>query len=584
MRRPPPFANILALFLLSAAAAIAAAPNSRPLTLAPCAVPGLPEKARCGGLEVYENRASRTGRKIRLNILVLPATGSASASDPFVFLEGGPSAAATEDASGLAREFATLRDRRDILLVDQRGTGGSHPLNCVLFEPVDDLQSYLGEFFPLAAVRRCRPQLEASSDLTQYTTPIAADDLDDVRKALGYEKLNLFAVSYGTRAALEYLRRHGRHVRTATLLGVSPTNQDMPLHFPRDTERALQGVLGECAADPACRAAFPDPGEDVRAVLRRLEKSPVSVEILHPETGAPATVRLSRDVFAETIRYMLYQPVAAGLIPSYVHAAAAGDLAPMAELALFLRRNLVASGSNGLYLSITCAEDLPYVPPEAAAREAAGTMLGDYRYREQSAACGVWPRATLPAGYRRPVGSKVPVLILSGAWDPVTPPEHGAAVARRLSRSLHVVVPHGGHGFEGLAGADCVTRLETEFVESGTTSGLDTRCIARIARPPFPTEPPAGRPVALTEPELVALAGAYTDAQGAQARLTVDAGQLALSLADGPKALLVPVSPTRFRLVGMPLSNFRFELADGKVVRATLEEGGAVQNTFTPKR
>ncbi len=365
MRRPPAAALALPLFL--AAATLAAAPVSRSLTLTPCAVPGLEEKARCGGIEVWENRSSRSGRKIRLNILVLPATGGNPAPDPFVFLDGGPSAAATEAASGLAREYAPLRQRRDILLVDQRGTGGSHPLNCVLFEPAEDLQSYLGEFFPLAAARKCRPKLEASSDLTQYTTPLAADDLDDVRRALGYEKLNLFGVSYGTRAALVYLRQHGRHVRTATLLGVAPTNQDMPLHFPQDTQRALSGVLGECAAEAACHAAFPDLQGDLQAVLRRLEESPASVEILHPETGAPATVSLSRDVFAEAVRYMLYQPTAAALIPACLHAAAAGDLAPITELALDTRRNLVGSGANGLYLSVTCAEDLPWVRPEEAA-------------------------------------------------------------------------------------------------------------------------------------------------------------------------------------------------------------------------
>ncbi len=211
-------------------------------------------------------------------------------------------------------------------------------------------------------------------------------------------------------------------------------------------------------------------------------------------------------------------------------------------------------------------------------------MLGDYRYREQSAACAVWRRASLPANYRQPVRSNVPVLILSGAWDPVTPPQNGAAVARSLSRSLHAVVPHGGHGFDGLTGADCVTRLQIDFVERGTTSGLDTGCVARIARPPFPTEPPGGRPVALSESELLALAGAYADAQGGEARLALEAGRLALSLPDDPKMLLVPVSGTRFRIVGMPLLALRFEIADGKVVRATLEEGGVVQDTFVPKR
>src|SRR5262249_40584667 len=161
-------------------------------------------------------------------------------------------------------------------------------LDCKLFEPADVLQSYLGSFFPIEASRRCLSSLEKSSDLKLYTTPIAADDLDDVRAALGYEKLNVIGVSYGTRAALVYLRQHAAHVRTAMLLGVSPTDQAMPLHFPADTDRAARGVLAECAAEAACHAAFPDPWGDSQTVLSRLATKPVSVEIVHPETGAPA--------------------------------------------------------------------------------------------------------------------------------------------------------------------------------------------------------------------------------------------------------------------------------------------------------
>src|SRR5438034_2647169 len=240
-----------------------------PQLLQPCSVPQIPDKALCGNFEVFENRGTRKGRKISLKIVALPATGKERAADPLFYIAGGPGASATEDAPGIAQIFAKVRERRDLVFLDQRGAGGSHPLNCAFFNP-DDPQSYLGYFFPLEEVKRCRRELEATSDLSLYTTPIAADDLDEVRAALGYDKINLFGGSYGTRAALVYLRQHPEHVRTVMLQGVAPTNQFMPYDFPQGTERALQGVLEECAADDACHRAFPEVKADEQKVLNQL--------------------------------------------------------------------------------------------------------------------------------------------------------------------------------------------------------------------------------------------------------------------------------------------------------------------------
>ncbi len=191
------------------------------------------------------------------------------------------------------------------MFVDQRGTGGSNPLNCDFFNPADP-QSYLGYFFPVADVRKCREQLETRADLTLYTTTIAVDDLDEIRAALGYELLNLFGASYGTRAALVYLKRHPEHVRTVTLQGVSPTNHHMPGDFPRQTERALQGVLSECATDEACSKTFSKLNVEAKAVLAQLLKGPVEVELRNSTAADRIRVKLSRDLAAEAIRYMLY--------------------------------------------------------------------------------------------------------------------------------------------------------------------------------------------------------------------------------------------------------------------------------------
>jgi pimeloyl-ACP methyl ester carboxylesterase len=315
---------------------------------------------------------------------------------------------------------------------------------------------------------------------------MAMDDLDEIRAALGYDRLNLFGVSYGTRAAMTYLKRHPAHVRTVTLHGVSPTNHYMPRDFPQQTERALQGVLSECAADEACSKAFPDPRADEKSVLDRLLKGSVDVEL--QRGGALTKVKLSRDLAAEAVRYMLYNAGAASNIPLFLHLAAQGNYAPLAEAALRFRQQIVATGSNGMYLSVTCAEDLPWIKAGEGERLAAGTFLGDYRLRQQREACALWPRATIDADYAEPIKSDVPVLIFTGQWDPVTPPANGDNVARFLQNSLHVVVPHGGHGVGGLEGVDCINRLNAKFVEEGTVKGLDTSCMSSIRRKGFRTE------------------------------------------------------------------------------------------------
>jgi pimeloyl-ACP methyl ester carboxylesterase len=481
------------LLLLTATLPQSSNSSKQKLILQPCDVPNLEGKARCGTMEVFEDRASRKGRKISLKVIVLPATGEARQPDPLFYIPGGPGSSATEDAPGIAILFKRIREHRDLVFLDQRGTGGSHSLDCPLYNE-NDPQSFLGYFFPLDDVKKCREKLERESDLKLYTTPIAMDDLDEVRAALGYERINLFGGSYGTRASLVYLRQHPDHVRTIILQGVAPTNQFMPHDFPQANERALQGVISECAADEVCRRAFPDLSTELKTVLNKLVRAPVEVEITpatgyQPSTGsvtAPkANVKLSRDLAAEAIRYMLYQPIPASRIPLLVHQAATGNFVPLAETALAYRRNLVATGSNGLYLSITCAEDLPWIKPGLGERLAVGTFLGDYRLRQQREACALWPRANIPADYANPIRGSAPALILTGQWDPVTPPSNGDAAARHLPNSLHVVVPHGGHGLGGLKGIECIEQLMTQFVEQGTAKGLDTSCVQNIHRAGF---------------------------------------------------------------------------------------------------
>ncbi|HEY7114112.1 MAG TPA: alpha/beta fold hydrolase [Thermoanaerobaculia bacterium] len=571
-------AAVAALFLMASGASALPA-----LTLSPCDIPGVAGGARCGTFPVWEDRAGKSGRRIALNVVVLPATRGPAAPDAVAFLEGGPGEAAASDASGLAEELARIREKRDILLVDQRGTGKSNSLACEVFGPKEDLASYLGEFLPAGTARRCRTRLEPGANLSLYTTSIAADDLDDVRAALGYESLDLFGVSYGTRAAMEYLRRHGDRVRAVILHGVSPVDQTMPLHFARDTQRAIEGVLDECGREEACRKAFPDGRKELARLIERLAKAPAAVEILHPDSGKKVPVTLTRDAAAETLRYLAYSTAGAQWIPAFVHAGASGDFRPLAEMALFFRRQIVDSGSIGVYLSVTCAEDLPWVDLAEAAREAEGTALGDYRAREQKAACALWPRGDIPADYRSMVTSDRPVLIFSGALDPVTPPANGDRVARTLSHSRHIVVPDGGHSFDGLEDRDCVATLRSEFIEKGSVEGLDTGCVAAIHRPPFPTEVPKLAPVAADAAALARLAGEFRSGDGrTAARVAAAPSGLTLSVDGEPPVPLVPVSPTRFRILGSPLAFASFELAGERVARLVLEDWGHVEAALVP--
>jgi pimeloyl-ACP methyl ester carboxylesterase len=479
--------------LLLAQAQSATASATPRLVLTPCTPQGIEASvgAKCGTLTVFENRTTRRGRTIDLRVVVLPATGTNRAPDPVFFIAGGPGASIVESVANIARDAPRLRERRDLVLVDQRGTGGSHPIMCDFYGPPDSLQSYLGDFTPPADVRKCRERLARDADLTQYTTTIAVADLDDVRAALGAEQVNLSGGSYGTRAAQEYMRRYPNRVRAATLFGLVPPSEAVPQHFGLDAQRALDGVIAECRGDSACRAAFPRLADEVREVFERLSRAPAAATVDHPRGGRAVKVNVSRDMFAETLRYMLYQSGSTSLVPAAIHAAAGGDFSWLARRSLRARGGFVGEGLfEGIYIAITCAEDLPFTDPAAEAAEARGTFLGDYRMRQQRAACEIWGRSPVPADFRTPVRSTAAVLLVTGSFDPVTPPRYAAEVARTLPNALTVVVPFGGHGLFGLDGLSCIDRLQHDVIERASVTGLDTSCVAKIRRPGFPTQLP----------------------------------------------------------------------------------------------
>jgi pimeloyl-ACP methyl ester carboxylesterase len=545
--------------------------RGKKLALSPCNLKGLPADAQCGTYEVFENRAARAGRKIPLRVALIPANVPHKEPDAIVHFAGGPGESAVGDGSWIAEIIRGQGPQtRDLLLVDLRGTGQSAPLACPGLTGFRALQGFLDDFMPAAAVRSCRERLSRTADLAQYTSEIAVDDVDEVRAALGYEKVNIVGVSYGTRTAQIYMRRHPSRVRTATLLVSLPNDARTPLQFARSAQNALDGLIAECAGDAACRAAFPRLREEIDEVLRRVEKEPVRVELIDPDTGETFALRFNRNGVAQTLRYLLYSSGKAMRLPLYVHLAARGDFQPLAGSA----RIMSSFGwADGYFLAVTCAEDVPFIREEEIPAAVAGTFLGDFRIRRQQAACREWSAAKLGPEFLAPTVSDAPTLLVSGERDPVTPPSYAEQIVRHLRHGIHVVIPHAAHDHFGMKGLDCEDRMMVRLIETGTTEGFDSSCVARMARPAFALS--LGDPeVTLAEADLERLAGTYRESQGGfEARIDRIGGKLRARYSDGSVDLFVPTSATRFRTANGGFS-LVFRLEEGRAAALSMERSG----------
>ena len=464
----------------------AAAPVPAPrLVLAPCPPADNIEDGLCGTWEVFEDRDAASGRRIALRVVVLPALSTNTAPDPVFILAGGPGQAASELTEAVRVPFRRVNRDRDLVFVDQRGTGGSNPLTCELGEDAPDdtllLDPMSDELLRARVVEQlgvCVAALDADPRL--YTTPLAMDDLDEVREALGYDTINLWGGSYGTRAGLVYLRRHPERVRTAILDGVAPVAMKLPLYMGMDAARALDLLLADCADDPGCDAAYPDLGAALQTLLNTLEEGPVRQTVAHPRTGRPTEVVVSRTSLASSVRAPLYSPDLAVVLPLAISRAAAGDYGPLSAMGVGFAGD--ASLYTGMFLSVVCSEDVPAITAADRAVAAAEPFFGTSLLDSFAALCGAWPRGSLPDGYDAPVASDRPVLLLSGLLDPVTPPRWADSVKRHLTNATHITVPGVGHG---TMGAGCVPDLMAVFIEQGSAETLDVACVERIERPRF---------------------------------------------------------------------------------------------------
>ena len=434
---------------------------------------------------MFENRIAKSGRKIALNIVVLPTLAEKPAADPVFFLSGGPGQGATQEAhDGGGRLGQVLRQERDLVYFDQRGTGDSNPLQCDLSNSNSGVQKYFDEMFPIDKVRVCRTKLEKIANLRLYTTPIAIGDLDEVRDAFGYQKINLYGGSYGTLAALEYLRQYPEHVRSMVLAGVATPALKLPLSFARSAQLAMDRLIEDCAADESCNQAIPNLKAEFGQILAQLDNGPVSFTLKDPISKAPQNIAMSRGLFVERLRLMLYDFGAASYVPLLIHHAAQHDWAPFATAVTIMN----APGANnniatGMYLTVTCSESTARITEPEISRETKGAFMGEYRIRTHLRACMEWPRGKIPAAYYKPVKADAPVLMFSGEIDPATPPQFGAAAGRYLPNSRQVLIPNGTHSY----GSECFRSLVAEFFKSGSAMGLNTSCENTVRRPPFVT-------------------------------------------------------------------------------------------------
>ncbi len=431
--------------------------------------------AQCATIAVPENPNAPEARTLSLSVAVVPAR-EPEGRPPVVLIAGGPGQGARAAFGATLGAFDAVREHHDLVLLDQRGTGDSHALTCDDTQ-VLDLKKALSLDIDAERLEGCREGQDA--DLTQYTTQRAIDDLAHVLTQLGYETAHLVGGSYGTRVALSFARAYPDRTASIVIDGVAPPDFALPLSFAKDAQSSLDALVRDCAAQPACDAAFPELESKTRAVAAL---PATEVTVTHPRTGAPETVELSGRALASGMRGMLYAPELAALLPLSIEAASRGDYDPLVAQSALLGDGIGGGLAEGMFLSVVCAEDVPFITDARAAEETADTMLGMMFVDHLRATCAHWVQAEVSASFREPVVSDVPALVLSGEVDPVTPPRWGAHALETLSNGRHVVAPGAGHGVVTLPCADAVL---ADFFASGDPAGVDATCLESRTRPPF---------------------------------------------------------------------------------------------------
>jgi pimeloyl-ACP methyl ester carboxylesterase len=451
----------------------------QPAKLLPCRVEGIPNELLCSSVRRPLDPARPEGVQIEVHFLVVPAMARNKQPDPVLLLAGGPGQSAMALAPAVMGQFARLNNRRDVVFIDQRGTGKSAPLQCPdekdlpLAQALDPQQQQL-------RIAQCREALGKlpHGDLRFYTTTLAMQDFDAVRQALGAPRWNLVGASYGTRAALEYLRQFPDKVRRTVLDGVAPPDMVLPASFSIDTQTALDAALTACEQENACKHQYPRLRQEWAELLKSL---PRTVSVDHPVTGLPETFMLTRDMVLRSVRAPLYSPAIASALPAAIHSAVQGRYAGLVGMSGALGTSKSSRLAMGMHFSVVCAEDMPRL---ASRTGVAGVDFGNMDAELYAKVCAQWPHGEVPAAFYAVPSVLSPVLLLSGGADPATPPRHGEQVQRALgAMAQHIVVSQAGHGVMPIG---CMRELVSRFIdtqEDAKALPLDAICVTGIPRP-----------------------------------------------------------------------------------------------------
>lgn len=476
--------RITALMMLCLSASAASALDFTPCEIAPAGA--APYRAECARLRVAEDAARPEGRQLDLRVVRLPARARKPQPDPVIFIAGGPGQSAVDSWPQVVPGLRALNRDRHILLLDQRGTGGSHRLACPLPDWRREASLSAAEAQQLAL--QCRDRLSATADLRHYTTSDAVRDIETLRKAVGAPQLNVAGGSYGTRVALEYLRRHPAQVRTLLLDSVVPPELALLQDHARNLEEALNAHFARCRADAACTQRFADPARTLARLRQQLAHKPQRVRFNDPLDGRPREEWLTLDVLSAILRLFSYGPHTAALLPLLLDQVQQGQGGSLYAQAEQVYESLSDQLAHGMELSVLCAEDADLLRPR---REDADTLLGNLAVDYAQAQCKVWPRGERPADFKQPVRAAVPTLLLAGEWDPVTPPRYAEQVAATLTRSRVLTARGQGHI---VMNTGCMPRLIEKFVQSADPTPLDAACLDTLAPPPFWLSPQGPAP------------------------------------------------------------------------------------------
>lgn len=435
--------------------------------------------ARCGTFIRPLNPADPDSVTIALRVALVPALSLEPEPDPLVAIAGGPGQGSIEFYAAYAQAFEKVRRKRDILLLDQRGTGQSATMDCEISDELIE-----GQFSIEQTIDETRSCLAAlPHDPRYFTTSIAVQDLEALRQALDIPQLNLYGVSYGTRVAQHFLRRFPDATRTVILDGVVPPSIALGPVIAIEAQRALDAIFERCAETAGCKERFPDIRQNFESLQQVLSAQPVSLEIPNPLTGRLQQTTFGSGELAAAIRMLSYHPNTVALIPLLVHEAANGNYAPLAAQFLMIAERMSDALSLGMHNAVVCTEDVPFIDGDAISREALEqTYIGPLQADALQAICSVWPRGVIDDDLRTAVSSDKPVLLLSGEADPITPPRYADIVAASLRNAKHLTGARQGHG-QIMRG--CMPDIAARFVDSAAVTALDDDCYARVFAMPF---------------------------------------------------------------------------------------------------